>query len=536
MKKTIISFIISVLSVVAVSAQQIAPPRLVLNITVSGMRYDYLLKYKNAMNPDGILKLASEGARCNLTKISYLNTNTPAAIATIATGTTPNNHGVIGSHWFDYTTNEKMILCFDKSIRTIGADELDAQLSPKSLTSSSIGDCIKDISPTSKVISVALSPYSAVLSGGFMADGCYWVSPRDGKIVTSSYYTSQLPDWVSNFNDKNLAEAYSTQKWLYSRQTQQYHNVIKSDIENGKPAKDYNYATLTTTPAANSLIKDFAVQTIIAENLGKDRATDYLSVTFDALERATQKYGTAAVETEDVFYRLDDEIATLIAFIESYIGKSQLLVVFNSAHGASEPVQKDSKMPSGNFNAAQFEILMNGFLGAQLTAKLSPEQLKKIEKDNPKWVLDFTENQIYLNRKKIFNAGLSLPEVQNMVVQFAMQFRGVASAITSTTLQSGQFTDDIMGKAQKNYSQKHSGDVTLNLLPGWINSTDMISDSGSPYIYDSHIPLIFWGGEIKATQVNTPTALEDIAPTIAKIVGVTPPNSTTGKPIENIYN
>ncbi len=532
----LITLLLLVLASTASSlSQTLNPPRLVLNVTVSGLRSDYLLKSKTAMNPGGIFKLINEGASCTLTRINYLNTNTSSGVASIATGTTPDNHGVIGNHWFDYTTNEKVILCFDKNTKTVGADELDAQLSPKNLVSSTIGDCIKDISPTSKVISVALSPFSAVVAGGFMADDCYWVSPRDGKMVTSSYYREQLPDWVKTFNDKKLASAYTTQKWIHSRKASEYHNVISSDIGGKDVAKNYNYSALTTAPGANSLLKDFVVQTIIAENLGKDAATDYLSVTFDALERATQKYGTASVECEDIFYRLDDEIATLLAFVESYIGKGQLLVVFNSAHGASEPVLKDSKLPSGNFNAAQFEILMNGFLGAQLTSKLSKEALSKIESEDPKWVLDFSENQIYLNRKKIFSAGLSLPEVQNMVVQFAIQFRGVASAITSTTLQSGQFSDGVMGKAQKNYFAKHSGDVTINLLPGWINSTDWLSDSGSPYIYDTHVPLIFWGGAIANTQIGEETSLEDIAPTVAKIVGVTPPNSSTGKPIVGIY-
>ncbi len=506
-------------------------PRLVINITIAGLRYDNLLKYAKAMNTSGIKRLASEGAYCNLSKINYLGATTSSGVASIATGTTPSSHGVLSSHWFDYTTNEKQVICFDKNIRTVGADELDAQVSPRSLVASTIGDCIKDISPSSKVISIATTPSVAVIAGGFMADDCYWVSPRDGKMVTSTFYRTSLPDWVTSFNSKELAKAYSEQRWMLSRSDDFYYNVLRSDVGESSSSKKYDYERLCTTPAASSLIKDFAVQTIIAENLGKDKSTDYLSIVFEAPKTTAQKYGENSVECEDVIYRLDDELATLISFVESYIGKGQLLVVLNSAHGISDVYAEDGRMPGGRFNGEQFEILINGFLGAQISSRLSDKQLAKIAKDDSPWVLDFVAGQMYLNRRKILTAGLKLSEVQDMVAQFAIQFRGVSSAITSTTLQGGQFSSGIMGMAHRSYFARHSGDVVLNLLPGWIYGEENLSDSGSPYIYDTHVPVIFWGGDIEPQEISSEVSLEDIAPTIAKIVGVTAPNSVTGKPI-----
>ncbi len=527
--RKILLFIILLTATATASAQWGLKPRLVLNITVAGMPYEYLLKYAEGMSPDGIAKLISQGATCQEAKINYLGSTTPSGVATIATGTTPSGHGVMGDMWYDYTTNEQVWACYDKDVRTIGADELDAQVSPRGLVASTIGDCIKGVSPMSKVFSVGVTPTSAVIAGGYLCDGSYWVSPRDGKMVSSTYYNNRLPDWVESFNAKGLAEAYSTTKWSLSRDSKSYFNVLRSDI--GSSKGKYSYSRLMTTPAVNSLIKDFAVQTIIAENLGKDNSTDYLSVTFEGLLSTAAEYGSSSVECEDVFYRLDDEISTLLSFVETYVGKAQLLVVFSSAHGVSPTVSEGGAMPSGYFNSDQFSILMNGFLGAQLTSTLSSEQLGRIKDEDARWVIDYVGNQLYLNRRKIYAAGLSLSEVQSMAAQFAIQFRGVASALTSSSLMGGEFSRGVMGMAHRSYFARHSGDLTLYLLPGWISTAGKKSDSGSPYIYDTHVPIVFWGGEVEQQVINEEVSLQDIAPTIAKILGVTTPNSTTGKSI-----
>lgn len=524
-------------------AQSTPPkPRLVVTIAIDGMRYDYLLRFGAAMGETGFKKLIREGVLCERAIYDYTGTSTASGIATIATGAAPSSHGVIGSHWFDYTTSEKISLTFDKSVRTVGADELDAQVSPRKMIASTIGDCIKGVSPRSKVFSVALEPTSAVVAGGFSADGAYWVSPRDGKMVSSTYYTDKLPDWVATFNSKNLGEAYSSDRWRISRPQGAYYNVIRKDIAVDTSAlnfdfltrKKYDYDRLTVTPGGNALIKDFAVQTIIAEELGKDDATDYLTITFNAPMFAAERYGVNSMEVEDIYYRLDMELAALISFLESQVGYANLLVVLTSPHGSSDPVIESSRIPGGKFNTAQFSLLINGFLGAQLAHRIPAAKAQSLSGDS-RWVLDFANNQLYLNRKRIFDAGLSLSMVQMMVAEFAIQFRGVAEAVTASTMQSGQFSEGTLGKAQRSYFARHSGDVAINLLPGWILESDKQSNSGSPYIYDAHVPLIFYGAVIGTQNIARDVKIEDIAPTIAHLVGVTPPNASTGTPITEIY-
>lgn len=534
----VLLFVTSTLSVISAPNK----PRLVVNIVVDGMRYDYLLRFDRGFSDGGFRRLISGGALCERAMYNYLYTNTASGLATIACGASPESHGVIGSHWFNYTTGDEVSLTLDKSVKTIGADDLDAQVSPRAMIAGTMGDCIKGVSPESKVVSIAFDPTSAVIAGGFSADAAYWISPRDGKLVSSSYYTTKLPEWVTKFNANGLAESYSSARWNVCRDAGSYYNVLRSDIATDSSVlnfdfllrKKYDYDRLKSSPAGNSLIKDFAVQAVINESLGKDSSTDYLSIVFDPARMCGEKYGTTSMEIEDLYYRLDMELSALIDFLVTNVGKENLLIVLTSSHGAADPVIESSRMPGGKFNAEQFEVLINGFLSAQLVQKITPAKADALSGDS-RWVLDFANNQLYLNRKRIYQGGLSLPEVQSMAADFAIQFRGVANAITGSSMQSAYFGSGVMGRAQKGYFSRHSGDIIINLLPGWIIDSEKKSDSGSPYMYDTHVPIIFFGGGISSDNISREVGIEDIAPTVAHIVGVAPPNAATGRPITEIY-
>lgn len=539
MRRLLFLLLLSVLSVLGMAAER---PRLVVQITVGGMRYDYLLRFGANFSERGFRRLTTEGALCERASIGYLNTNTASGLATSVTGANPSSHGVIGSGWFNHTTGDQVLLTYDKTVRTVGADELDAQVSPRSMIASTTGDCIKGSSPRSKVISVAFDPMSAVITGGFEADGAYWVSPRDGKMVTSTYYNTKLPDWVDKFNATGLAENYSGARWDIARPRDSYFNVLRKDIAVDTAVinfdfltrKKYDYARLATSPGGNALVKDFATQTVIYEELGKDGSTDFLSVVFDGTRAIGEKYGTQSMEVEDAFYRLDTELGAFLDFLVAQVGQEHLLVVLTSDHGLSDPYTEGGRAVGGRFDATQFSVLINGFLGAQLTHRIPKEKAAEWSGD-PRWVLDFADNQIYLNRKRVYAAGLDLAEIQQLVADFAIQFRGVAGAITARNLQETYFAEGTMGKAQKGYFARHSGDVLLNLLPGWTVDGEKVSQSGSQYVYDSHIPIAFFGGRVVPQRIAREVSLTDVSPTIAHIVGVTPPNAATGIPITEIY-
>lgn len=507
-------------------------PRLVVNIVVSQMRYDYLLRFADNFGEKGFHALVREGALCTRAAYDYAVTTTGPGLATISTGTNPATHGVIGEKWFNYTTGELIELGIDRKAFTTGSDEYDGQYSPRTLIASTVGDQLKLISKDSKVVSVALDPRSAVVMGGHSADGAYWLNPRDGRWVTSSYYSTLLPEWVIQFNDKNIATLYSSEQWTISKPLRCYHNEefrdISVDTTKGisfefLTRKKYDYDRLATSPGGNTLVKDFAQQAMIYEGLGNDDdAPDILNVVFDATRRIGEKYGTGSIEVEDAYYRLDQDLAGFLEFLDTQVGRDKLLVVLTSDHGASDPIRLNAKMPCGVFDGMQFTALLSGFLGAQL----GPQQ---------NWLERYENRQIYLNRSLIYQQGHNLEDVQNRVANFVIQFSGVSQALTATALQNGHFTGGILGKMQNSYFPRNSGDVMINLMPGWIELTEgKLSDGGSPYNYDTHVPLIWYGGVVGSLDVDRDVNMTDVAPTIADILGIAPPQAATGMPIREI--
>lgn len=514
----------------AASAISRHKPRLVVNIVVSQMRYDYLLRFADNFGDKGFHTLVREGSLCKRAGYDYALTRTGSGLATIVTGTNPAMHGVVGERWFNYTTGEAIDLAADKKAFTVGSDEYDGQFSPRGLIASAVGDQLKATCKDSKVVSVALDPVSAVVTGGHSADAVYWLNGKNGKWVTSNYYISALPQWVEKFNDDGSVAGYSAQKWDITRLLGAYHNEEYTDIAVDSTKgisfdfltrKKYDYNRLIASPWGNTLVKDFAVQAIIYEGLGNDDAPDMLNIVFDASRYIGEKYGTGSIELEDSYYRLDEEIATLLGFLDTQVGRDRLLVVLTSDHGASDPIRAESRIPAGLFDNGQFAAIISGFLGAQL--------------GSGDWLLKFENRQIYLNRGLIYQKGHKLEDIQNRVANFAIQFSGVSQALTATALQNGHFTGGVLGRMQNSYFPRNSGDVMINLMPGWIEYTEgKLSDSGSPYNYDTHVPLIWYGGVVGNTDVEHDVNMADVAPTIADMLGIAPPPAATGTPIPEI--
>lgn len=517
----------SVTTSASILPRDVPKPRLVVNIVVGQMRYDYLLRFADNFAKGGFRALIKDGVSCNRATHDYLFTSQASGLSTISTGANPSTHGIIGQGWYNYNTSARVDVAQDKGCYAVGADNFDAQVSPNAMVAGGLGDCIKAVSPMSKVVSVAFDPTSAVVMGGFTADAAYWLNPKTGNFISSTYYMQKLPDWVDNFNKMRLIDSYSSAPWTVSQQMKKYHNILSKDIIRDTAVgffsfdfitrKKGDFKTFSATPWANTLVKDMAVQSIIYENLGKDDTPDLLNIVFDGSRNIGQKYGTLSVELEDSYYRLDKDIENLLSFLETQVGRDRVLVVLSSDHGASDPAIESSRMPHGRFNVAQFSVLINGFLGAKFG-------------DKERWVLDFSNNQLYLNRRAIYENKHNLTQIQNEIAAFAIQFRGVAHAITAASLQSGTAVG-IMGKAQNSYYPRHSGDVMINLMPGWMVENDNLSQGGTGYNYDSHVPLVFWGAGLGPGVIQGPVEMRDVAPTTAAVLGIAPPNAATGRAI-----
>jgi predicted AlkP superfamily pyrophosphatase or phosphodiesterase len=462
--------------------------------------------------------------------------------ATIATGAIPADHGIISNKWYNNLRDEVVYCVGDEKVRTVGGSYESGRFSPKNLLASTTGDEIHLASNfRSKVIGIALDPAAAILSAGHSADYAFWYDNETGNWVTSSYYTDSLPSWVKEFNGKKIPESYLSRTWepLYPLSTYTESGSDTSVFEQGLKGRSvfpYNldkmsrekrnerdYSLLRFTPFGNVLTRDFATAVVLNEKLGQDDYTDYLAIGFSANENIGKYFGSNSVEIQDAMLRLDQEIAHFLDFIDQYVGIQNTLVILTSDHGlAYTPAYLSSrKIPSGDFNPYSSLSLLGSYLNAVY--------------GKGDWIRFYYGQQIYLNHELIETSGISYQDIQERTAQFLIQFEGVSNAVTSYTLQTSNFSDGIFQKMQNGYHQKRSGDVIINLAPGWIEKINGDSYHSS-YLGDNHVPLIWYGWKIKRSVLTRPVKMIDIAPTISYFLDIARPNVSTGNIILELVN
>ncbi len=528
------------------NSQMVIPPeqpKLIVQVVVSQLRYDYLQRYAEKLSDNGFKHLTNDGAFCKNSRFNYMLTQSSPGMATISTGTTPSVHGIISNKWYSRYGNAEVDAVADEKCTTIGGSFFSGKFSPKNLITSTYGDEIRMVNPRSKVIGISLEPASAILSCGHNANGVFWIDNERGKWISSNHYLDSLPSWVDTFNVKGLADLYIQREWQLLNDISKYDEADTSVVKEPAAKKRIgeklkrmlkglvqpkssvkNYALLNENPFGNIYTKDFAIAAIVGEELGKDENTDLLTVTFTSTRKIGQKYGPHSIEMEDALLRLDKEIAHFIEFLNYEVGKQNYLLILTSDHGiASTPEHLEkSKIPGGYFDPRQAIALLSSYMNVVYGVS--------------SWVSGYHEKQIFLNRKLIEDSNLNLYEVQSRVADFMLQFTGVANAATGNALQMSNFTNGVFEKLQNSYNQRRSGDVIINLEPGWVEKNGHVTSSNSPYTYDTHVPLIFYGWKMKREQILTPVNMSDIAPTISTLIGISWPNGATGKPIREIID
>lgn len=513
-------------------------PKLIVGIVVSQMRYDYIQRYWDKLDEQGIKLLVNRGTSCGNACFNYLFSQQGVGHASIATGTTPADHGIVGREWYLYLQDKVELSTDDQQHKAVGGDVDNGRYSPKNLMSTTFSDELRlSNNFHSKVFAISADPAPGIFSAGHTANGVYWFDKRTGNWITSTYYTDSLPVWVVDFNKKRFPDIYLRETWNTLLPLEQYTESLpdKNKYETGFNQQvtfpyllediseirknKLDYGLLDQVPFGNNFTKDFATTLIVNEQLGRDDITDILTICFTAMENIGNLFGPNSVEVEDAFIRLDKEIAHFLSFLDAELGKENVLVYFTSDHGVAQipAYLSDNKVPAGYFN-------QNGALSLLISALNNTY-------GKGDWVRAYHAQQIYLNHTLIEDSKISLQHMQDYAAQFLLQFSGVANTITSHTLQTANFTEGIYRKIQNTYNQKRSGDVIINLKAGWVEKTEASTGGSSSYSYDSRIPLIWYGWKIGRGTITRQIENIDIAPTISTFLNITYPNACTGTPI-----
>ena len=279
---------------------------------------------------------------------------------------------------------------------------------------------------------------------------------------------------------------------------------------------------LKYTPFGNSLTKDFAVATIVNEELGKDSSTDWLQIGFSSSGYLGDKFSSNSAEIEDTYLRLDKDLEHFLTFIDEQVGMKNVLIYLTSDNAMADDPSflADQGLPIGYFNYNSAMSLLGTYLN--------------LIYGNGDWIKFYYAQQIYLNRDLIENSKLSLEDFQNVVAAFMIQFEGVANTLTANNLMTNNYTRGFFEKIQNSYNQKRSGDILLHLSPGWTEK-GVEKQYASSFRYDSHVPLIWYGWKIGRSNILRPVSVTDIMPTIAVFLDIPRSGSLEGNLIEELF-
>jgi hypothetical protein len=532
------------------SAQNNPPtdrPKLVVGIVVDQMKQEYLYRYYPKFGNDGFKRLMNDGFMLKNAHYNYAPTVTGPGHASVYTGTTPSLHGIIGNDFFDKQL-QKMVNCVgDPMYASAVANSNNGNVSPWRLLSSTVTDELELFTNRqSKVIGISIKDRGAVLPAGHMADAAYWYDNKSGQFITSTYYMKALPAWAAQFNSKNLPAIYLSQEWKTILPVEQYKESgpDESAYERKKEGKttttfpydlkslrerNGNYDLLTSTPFGNDFVTEFAKTALAAEKLGKDAITDFLCISYSSTDAIGHAAGPRSVEVEDTYLRLDRNIADLLKKLDQEAGPNNYLVFLTADHAVADNPQflKDNGVPAGYFNDDHVKSKLKEFLAGYFPGK--------------DLIASINNNQVFLNQDAFQGApkttGMDLFIVSELVGRFLISQDGVANYYTEAVLRQGRYEEEgIKGMVIRGYHQKRSGDVVFTLEPGWIDSNTVAGTThGSPYAYDTHVPVLFFGKGVKKGSSARYHGITDIAPTLSVLMSISFPNSCTGTPVVELF-
>lgn len=517
----------------AAKANTQVAPRLLVNIVVSSMHADDLNKYSANFSSGGFRRLMNNGAWFTNASYDYMQTTTPVSLATISTGAMPSVHGVVADRWFDYVGNKQVMLIDDKKEQSVNYSGGSGGYSPRNLTAQTLSEVVAQSNSKSHVATIAIEPLSAIVMAGKAGD-VYWMETLQTAWTTSSYYTKELPAWIADYNRNEVNQTHMIKRWTPLLAYDDYRNCQVSCIEdlksNSNKRIDFigvdetsaktrisdDYDQMCFTPAGNSALLSFAKQVITKNEMGKDEVIDVLNIVLDTPRKISSRFGPESVEYEDMLYRLDRDLEDFISYIMTQVIDPQHIVIsLTSDHGTS-PSYNSPGMEQERFNIRQAEVITNAFIGAQ--------------HGNGEWILGCIDNTIYLNHNLIYEKGLSITEMQNDVAMFVMQLRGVSHAMSAEAMRGSYFGSGYGRKIQNGFYPRRSGDVIINLMPGWIEENDKErSSSGSMYRYDTQVPLIIFGGGVTRGKVADKVDITSLATTLSHIIGVSTPSAAEGE-------
>lgn len=507
--------LMALMSAESQAAQQM--PRLVVNIVVDQLRSDCMEAFSGMYGEKGFNRLLSEARVYGQVEYPFSQTDRASAVATLMSGATPYEHGIIASRWLDRATLCPKHSVDDPLYAPFGVSENGSAVN---LAVSTLSDEMK-VASGGKAYVYSVSPFreAAILSAGHAADGAFWISDQTGEWTGTSYY-GKAPQWFSAYDATDpTTMRIDKAVWQPLAATEQEEkrggktSYFKYPFKGSSRFRDFK-----TSGLINEEVNRLALHCVREAGLGLDDVADLLNITYYAGNYQHSMATERPQELIDIYRRLDIALGEMMEQIEQQVGKDNVLFVLTSTGYADDNSADLSqyRVPTGQFSINKAQMLLNMYLVAVY--------------GEGQYVEASMGNQLYLNQKLIEQRGLNMAELLERCQDFLIQMAGVRDVFTSRRLALAS-ADRIINRMRNGYNPRCSGDILVQVAPGWHLVNDNMQEDR--IIRDSYLnfPLFFLGPNVKAEKIETPVTIDQVAPTIAKSIRIRAPNGCSSRPL-----
>ncbi len=536
MKKIFLGFFFLLnINLITCTTSSIESPKLVVLLVVDQMRPDLLTRFDN-LYKGGFRWLMDHGIWLNDTHHEHGYTATGPGHAAIGFGQYPGKVGIIGNSFYDRTLNKKVNCVEDSHARVIGSDKGKAR-SLSRYNTDGLGDWIKDKYPSSQVISIGGKDRTACILGGKHPDQAIYYN-NAGEFISSDFYIDELPEWVSRFNKKFKIKNYGDSLWVKSLSDNLYLKYAREDHFYGEEDNylndDYSpvfpigtdigedpLPVLMGKPWFEREILNLAKDAVLAESLGLDSAPDLLAIGFSAMDWIIHSYGPYSQEVMDACLKLDTYLKNFIDFLDEQVGLENVLFTLTADHGGlplPEFLNKQGKK-SGRINK---EHLQEAFTWIDDEI----EELYGLElyhRDGGNYFLDF---------ERIKQAKIRPQQIYSIINKYLTKVEGIESMIIKQDILDSKNTDDFVQRLKNMINLENSPDIFPILSYAYLYRGPYGTSHGTPYDYDTHVPLIFSHETFKRKIITSRVATVDIAPTISKYLNLSIPEYCDGREVD----
>ncbi|MGD9900485.1 MAG: alkaline phosphatase family protein [Calditrichaceae bacterium] len=538
MKKLLLLFLLIPVFVLYSNTNRPHQPKLAVFIVVDQMRYDYLERFQDHFSENGFNYFLKKGANYTNCNYAQYNTYTAAGHAVLGTGAWAGENGITGNYIFKRNDNTTEYCVNDPNYTNAETPEIsdrDGRKSTKNLTSVSLSAAIKSHNPKSKVFSVSAKDRAAVLMGGDKADAAYWYSRENGHFITSTYYRPDLPDWAKIWNSKSRAGQWFNTEWSYLLDKKVYDafgpdsfasEETPDDLSNTfphrtsygseKPDKKY-FGGLLATPFGDILTMDFARDLIVNEELGQDNDIDLLNLSLSCTDYIGHAYGPDSQEMMDNMIRTDRLLNDFIMYLDKTIGLNNTAIFISADHGIAPfpELMREKGVDAGRINSTK---IFNEAEKAIRSRYGNPPGDKN-------WCEPLTNASIFMTSEFWKRTGADSQKVQNILREAILPVEGIETVFTRQEIMKGNSDDNPLWQYVKNaYYPSRSGDVVIIQKEYWIfnYSDDQVTGTthGSPWWYDTHVPMLMNGPGITPGTFDQPVGPNDLVGKIADFMNL----------------